>query len=301
MDSTTPGRLQPEVLNKVQRMARRRRTARQLADWDISRDAPYFGIEIPGRAGQVLLRLARCADRLPRGAEELLRPGSAGIGDDARSTSSSPTRPSSSIHFIGKDIIYFHTLFWPAMLQFSGRKVPDQRLRARLPHRRRREDVEVARHRHHAADATSTLGMNPEWLRYYIAAKLNAQRRGHRLQSRRFRRARQQRPGRQVRQHRQPRGELHHAALRRRARDAGARPASDARVDWRSRSCEAEAARGNLRRARVRQGAARGDAHRRPRSTRRSTQRKPGSSPRTRRSATELQTSARRRCRASSC
>ena len=78
------------------------------------------------------------------------------------------------MHFIGKDIVTFHTLFWPAMLHFSGRKVPNRRVRARLHHRRRREDEQEPRHGHRARCATSSSGMNPEWLRYYIAAKLNA-------------------------------------------------------------------------------------------------------------------------------
>jgi methionyl-tRNA synthetase len=77
------------------------------------------------------------------------------------------------VHFIGKDIVTFHTLFWPAMLHFSGRKVPDH-VRARLHHRqRRREDEQEPRHRHLPLRYLE-LGLNPEWLRYYIAAKLNA-------------------------------------------------------------------------------------------------------------------------------
>ncbi len=88
----------------------------------------------PRRAGQVLLRLARRADRLPRLAEELLRLGKAAAdGLRQTSTSSSPTRTSAgALHRQGHH--YFHTLFWPAMLHFSGRKTPDRDLRARLHH-----------------------------------------------------------------------------------------------------------------------------------------------------------------------
>ena len=111
-------------------------------------------------------------------------------------------------HFIGKDIVTFHTLFWPAMLHFSGRKTPDQVFVHGFITRQRREDEQEPRHRHLDPLKYLELGMNPEWLRYYIAAKLNGARRGHRLQPRRLRRARQQRPGRQVHQHRQPRGGL---------------------------------------------------------------------------------------------
>ena len=77
------------------------------------------------------------------------------------------------IHFIGKDIIYFHTLFWPAMLHFSGRKVPDRiyvhgfiTLSGEKMSKSRGTGISPLRY--------LELGMNPEWLRYYIAAKLNA-------------------------------------------------------------------------------------------------------------------------------
>ena len=76
-------------------------------------------------------------------------------------------------HFIGKDIVYFHTLFWPAMLQFSERKTPTNVFVHGFSSWRR-----ARRCRSRAARASSPqryveLGMNPEWLRYYIAAKLN--------------------------------------------------------------------------------------------------------------------------------
>ena len=77
------------------------------------------------------------------------------------------------IHFIGKDIIYFHTLFWPAMLKFSGRKVPDNvfvhgfiTLSGEKMSKSRGVSVSPQKY--------AELGLNPEWLRYYLAAKLNA-------------------------------------------------------------------------------------------------------------------------------
>ena len=77
------------------------------------------------------------------------------------------------IHFIGKDIIYFHTLFWPAMLQFAGRKVPDHvyvhgfiTVSGAKMSKSRGTGISPLRY--------LEIGMNPEWLRYYIAAKLNA-------------------------------------------------------------------------------------------------------------------------------
>src|SRR5207248_10832003 len=79
------------------------------------------------------------------------------------------------IHFIGKDIIYFHTLFWPAMLKFAGPpyKVPDRvyvhgfiTVSVDKMSKSRGTGISPLRY--------LELGMNPEWLRYYIAAKLNA-------------------------------------------------------------------------------------------------------------------------------
>jgi methionyl-tRNA synthetase len=94
------------------------RPAKGLGDWDISRDAPYFGIEIPDAPGKYfyvwldapigyLASLKNLLDK--RGGLRRLhgRPGA------------------EQYHFIGKDIVTFHTLFWPAMLQFSGRKTPN--------------------------------------------------------------------------------------------------------------------------------------------------------------------------------
>jgi len=76
------------------------------------------------------------------------------------------------VHFIGKDIIYFHTLFWPAMLEFSGYKPPD--------HVYVHGFITVSGDKMSKSRGTGIsplryleLGMNPEWLRYYIAAKLN--------------------------------------------------------------------------------------------------------------------------------
>ena len=197
-------------------MARATRRRRRPGDWDISRDAPYFGIEIPDAPGKYfyvwldapigyLAALKNYFDRAAR---------SATASAQLRRV---PRRPGSAeqFHFIGKDIVYFHTLFWPAMLQFARPQDarPTSSCTASSPSAARRCRSRAAPASRRCA--TSSSGMNPEWLRYYIAAKLNAHGRGPRLQPRRLRRARQQRPGRQVRQHRQPRGRLHRQALRR--------------------------------------------------------------------------------------
>ena len=108
----------------------------------------------PGRARQVLLRLAGRADRLPRQLPEPVRPPE-GLDFDAWARPGSETE---MIHFIGKDILYFHALFWPAMLQFAGYRTPTQRVRPRLPDRRRAEDVQVARHLHHRRELSRSRG-----------------------------------------------------------------------------------------------------------------------------------------------
>ena len=112
----------------------------------------------PGRARQVLLRLARRADRLSREPQ----------GASARSAASTSRQFLQSpdvdqYHFIGKDIVYFHTLFWPAMLKFAGApyKVPDNVFVHGFLTALRREDVEVARHRRQPATSTSTSASIP--------------------------------------------------------------------------------------------------------------------------------------------
>ena len=120
------------------------------------------------------------------------------------------------VHFIGKDIVTFHTLFWPAMLHFSGRKVPDHinvhgflQLSGEKMSKSRGTGISPLKY--------LELGMNPEWLRYYIAAKLNARVEDLDFNPDDFHRAGQQRPGRQVHQHREPRRGLPEQTLRRAA------------------------------------------------------------------------------------
>ena len=169
--TTTPGRLQPEVLNKIREWFTPDDDIGKsghvgLNDWDISRDAPYFGIEIPDAPGKYFYVWLDA----PVGYLASLKNHFAKIGGDYDAFMSDPEVE--QIHFIGKDIVTFHTLFWPAMLHFSGRKVPNR--------------IYVHGHLHVSGEKMSKsrgtgispltyleLGMNPEWLRYYIAAKLN--------------------------------------------------------------------------------------------------------------------------------
>jgi len=164
----TPGRLQPQVVNKAKEWLDGEGD-KALSDWDISRDPPYFGIRVPDIAEEKYLyvwldapigyfaSLKNYCDRKGLDFDAFVKPGGA----------------SEMVHFIGKDIIYFHTLFWPAMLEFSGYKPPD--------HVYVHGFITVSGDKMSKSRGTGIsplryleLGMNPEWLRYYIAARLNA-------------------------------------------------------------------------------------------------------------------------------
>lgn len=165
----TPGRLQPEVLNKIREWFATDDEGRVgLADWDISRDAPYFGIRIPDTEDKYfyvwldapvgyLASLKNYCDKSGRSYDALM-------ADPALE----------QIHFIGKDITYFHTLFWPAMLHFSGRKTPDKVFVHGFITVNGGEKMSKSRGTGISPLKYLELGMNAEWLRYYIAAKLNA-------------------------------------------------------------------------------------------------------------------------------
>ena len=165
---TQDGRLQTEVANKVKEWFTRDADGRvSLGDWDISRDAPYFGIEIPDAPGKYFYVWLDA----PVGYLASLkhRFGTLGIDFDAYLADPAVEQ----VHFIGKDIVTFHTLFWPAMLKFSGRKVPDRvyvhghlTVSGEKMSKSRGTGISPLRY--------LELGLNAEWLRYYIAAKLNA-------------------------------------------------------------------------------------------------------------------------------
>src|SRR6266853_1130084 len=168
-----PGRLQPQVANKAKEWLEGKGD-KTLADWDISRDPPYFGIRIPDIKEQKYLYVWLDA---PIGYLASLKnyfdSGKAKAKGETRSfTEFLAADGTEMIHFIGKDIIYFHTLFWPAMLKFSGYKIPDQvnvhgfiTVSGDKMSKSRGTGIDPLRY--------LELGMNPEWLRYYIAAKLN--------------------------------------------------------------------------------------------------------------------------------
>jgi methionyl-tRNA synthetase len=161
----TPGRLQPEVLNKIREWFAADDDGHvTLADWDISRDAPYFGIRIPDTEDKYFYVWLDA----PVGYLASLK---GHLGDAFEAYIADPQVE--QIHFIGKDIAYFHTLFWPAMLHFSGRKTPDKiyvhgfiTLGGDKMSKSRGTGLSPLKY--------LEVGLDAEWLRYYIAAKLNA-------------------------------------------------------------------------------------------------------------------------------
>jgi len=159
-----PARLQPEVANKAREWLE---GDSGLGDWDISRDAPYFGIEIPDAPGKYFYVWLDA----PIGYLASLKHYFARTGRDFDAFLADPS--TEQYHFIGKDITYFHTLFWPAMLKFSDFKVPNNifvhgfiTVSGEKMSKSRGTGISPLRY--------LDIGMNPEWLRYYIAAKLNA-------------------------------------------------------------------------------------------------------------------------------
>ncbi len=172
---TQDGKLQPEVANKVREWFARDVDGKAgLSDWDISRDAPYFGIEIPDAPGKYFYVWLDAPIGYLAALENLFAKR---LGDAAAATTACDAYLADpaleQVHFIGKDIVTFHTLFWPATLHFSGRKVPD--------HIHVHGFLTVNHDKMSKSRGTGIsplkyleLGMDPEWLRYYLAAKLNA-------------------------------------------------------------------------------------------------------------------------------
>ncbi len=177
--TTTPGRLQPQVVNKAREWLSGRgedEGEQALGDWDISRDAPYFGIPIPDAPGKYFYVWLDAPIGYLASLQSYFESGKARANGEPRTFQEFLSAPDTrQIHFIGKDIIYFHTLFWPAMLKFAGPpyKVPDNvyvhgfiTVSGEKMSKSRGTGISPLRY--------LDIGMNPEWLRYYIAAKLNA-------------------------------------------------------------------------------------------------------------------------------
>lgn len=162
-DGRSQAHLQTESLNKMNEWIEG-----GLQDWDISRDAPYFGFEIPDAPGKYfyvwldapigyMAAFKNLCDRM-------------GLDFDAYFGQDSQAE---LYHFIGKDILYFHALFWPATLAFAGYRAPT----GVFAHGFLTVDGQkMSKSRGTFITAQSYLdcGLNPEWMRYYIAAKLSS-------------------------------------------------------------------------------------------------------------------------------
>ena len=149
---TQDGKLQPEVSNKV-------------LEW-LDGGLPYFGIEIPGAKGKFFYTWMDA----PIGYLASLKSYLDKKGLDFEKYLADPKLE--QIHFIGKDIIYFHTLFWPAVLKFAERKVPD-RVYVHGFLQLSGEKMSKSRGVTVSPQKYLDMGLNPEWVRYYLAAKLN--------------------------------------------------------------------------------------------------------------------------------
>ena len=160
-DWTGSGRLQSEVVNKLNEWF-----DTGLQDWDISRDAPYFGFEIPGAPGKYFYVWLDA----PIGYMASFRNfcNSSGVDFD---TFWAADAPAELYHFVGKDILYFHTLFWPAMLHGAGFRTPTAvfthgflTINGQKMSKSRGTFIKARTYLNH---------LDPDYLRYYFAAKLN--------------------------------------------------------------------------------------------------------------------------------
>lgn len=161
------GVLQPEAANKMQEWLGQP-GENKLTDWDISRDAPYFGFEIPDAPGKYFYVWLDAPIGYMGSFKNLC--GKKGLDFDEYFKPESKTE---LYHFIGKDILYFHALFWPAELAHAGYRTPTKI----FAHGFLTVDgAKMSKSRGTFITAESFLdtGLNPEWLRYYYAAKLSA-------------------------------------------------------------------------------------------------------------------------------
>ncbi len=154
------GAMQDEVVNKMNEWF-----ADGLRDWDITRDAPYFGFEIPGAPGKYFYVWVDAPVGYMASFREFCE--EKGLDFDAWWNADSAAEV---YHFIGKDIIYFHTLFWPAMLMGAGFRTPT----AVYAHGFLTVDgTKMSKSRGTFILARTYLDhLNPDYLRYYFCAKL---------------------------------------------------------------------------------------------------------------------------------
>ncbi|MGF1763439.1 methionine--tRNA ligase [Aliivibrio kagoshimensis] len=160
---TKSGALQKETSNKMQEWFES-----GLQQWDISRDAPYFGFEIPGETGKFFYVWLDAPIGYMGSFKNLCdKRDDLSFDEFWRKDSSTEL-----YHFIGKDIVYFHSLFWPAMLEGAGFRKPNNvfvhgyvTVNGAKMSKSKGTFVKAATYLQH---------LDPECLRYYYAAKLNS-------------------------------------------------------------------------------------------------------------------------------
>ncbi len=160
------GGLQSEVVNKLKEWF-----ADGLRSWDVSRDAPYFGFEIPGQPDKYFYVWVDAPVGYLAAFKELCdsggKPGLTAADFDRFLDTGSGTE---MVHFIGKDIIYFHTLFWPAMLHGAGLRMPTQ---VNVHGFLTVDGAKMSKSRGTFVNARTYLEhLDPDWLRYYLASML---------------------------------------------------------------------------------------------------------------------------------
>ncbi len=159
--TSTKGRLQPEILHSIDGWL-----SEPLKDWDISRDAPYFGFKIPGEEAKYFYVWLDAPVGYLSSTDHWARAHGRTVEEFWAADADCDV-----VHFIGKDIVYFHTLFWPAMLHASGWKVPSQ---VHVHGMLTVEGAKMSKSRGTFINAREYLdaGLEAEWLRYFYAANL---------------------------------------------------------------------------------------------------------------------------------
>ena len=159
---TKSGTLQKEASNKLEEWFKS-----GLADWDISRDAPYFGFEIPDAPGKFFYVWLDAPIGYMASFKNFSEKNKISFDDYWKNNSESEL-----IHFIGKDILYFHALFWPATLEYSGYRKPTK-IFAHGFLTVNGEKMSKSRGTFITARSYLDNIKNPNFLRYYYASKLN--------------------------------------------------------------------------------------------------------------------------------
>ena len=160
------GGLQTEVVNKLKEWF-----ADGLRSWDVSRDAPYFGFEIPGQPGKYFYVWVDAPVGYLAAFKELCESGrKTGLSDADFERFTRADTETEMVHFIGKDIIYFHTLFWPAMLHGAGLRMPSA---VNVHGFLTVDGAKMSKSRGTFVNARTYLDhLDADYLRYYLASML---------------------------------------------------------------------------------------------------------------------------------